>query len=65
MRTNFYARELLGRRSCKSESDKPMLKKYGIIGLGLAVQHKIQKISSCYIKCRINCGKSLKQMSDC
>jgi len=55
MSTQFYARELLGRRSCKSENDKPMLKKYGTIGLGLAVQHEIQRRSaacsktSCYI----------------
>lgn len=45
MRTQFYAKKLLGRGSCKRESDKPMLKKYGIIGLGLAVQHEIHRIS--------------------
>jgi hypothetical protein len=47
-----------------------MSKKYGIIGLGLAVQHKINNISmfcsktSCYIKCRMNCGEGLNQISD-
>ena len=47
-----------------------MLKVYGIIGLVLAVQHKIQRSStvcsklSCYMKCRINCGEGLNQMSD-